>query len=62
MYFSYQWLAAGNPLDHGVHMFFTPTQNEVGMNLRVVVSFTDDDRYKEARSSQSTSPVQAGGL
>ncbi len=59
--FSYQWqvLDGGTWVDIGgaTSSNFTPTQAQVGMQLRVVVSFTDDLGFPETRTSGATGVV-----
>ncbi len=59
--FSYQWRANGVNIAGATAATFTPTLAELGLRLRVDVSFTDGQGFAESLTSAASAPVGAGG-
>ncbi len=55
--FSYQWLADGNNIDGANSETYTLTQSEVGQNISVTVTYTDDGSTNESLTSAAVGPV-----
>ena len=61
--YSYQWFridgnTTSNILD-AVNSTYTLTTDDIGKSIKVTASFTDDDGYSEARTSNPVGPVTA---
>ncbi|HZX56974.1 MAG TPA: choice-of-anchor D domain-containing protein, partial [Ilumatobacteraceae bacterium] len=57
--FSFQWLADGSEITGATTSTFTPTAAEVGKQLSVRISFTDNGGFDESRTSALTGAVAA---
>ena len=55
--FSYRWLAAAVGIQGATSSTYTLTDDEVGMPIRVRVTFTDDAGYDETLTSTATAAV-----
>ena len=57
--FRYQWVAGGSDIDGPTGASYTLKSSEMGKNIQVRVSFTDDWGHKEAVTSAATEVVTA---
>ncbi len=55
--FSYQWLADGVDISGATSATYTLTQSEVGQNISVTVTYTDDGGTSETLTSDTVGPV-----
>lgn len=58
--FSYQWKADGVEIDGATSATFTPESAQIGAEISVDVSFTDDEGFEESLTSAGTDSV--GGI
>ena len=56
--FSYQWLVDDVAIEGATDSSYTPGADDLGREIKVRVSFSDDDGYAETRTSAATSPVR----
>ena len=63
--FTYQWIrsdgAAGSDIENATGASYTLVDADEGKSIKVRVSFTDDDGYRETLTSTETDEVAAGG-
>ena len=63
--FTYQWIrsdgAAGTEIENATGASYTLVEADEGKSIKVRVSFTDDDGYRETLTSAATDEVTAGG-
>ena len=63
--FTYQWIrsdgAAGTEIENATGARYTLVEADEGKSIKVRVSFTDDDGYRETLTSAATDEVTAGG-